>query len=467
MILSAPPRATAVRPGPMLAVLLTGQVMASMDGSIVSVSAQSISEDLHAGGTAIQLVVSGYLLTVGVLLVTCARIGDVVGQRRAFLLGLGWFTGASLLCGLAPDVGVLVLARVAQAVGAALLTPQIFSLIQTHWEGVARRRAIGLYSMVLALGVALGQVVGGLVVSADLLGLSWRPVFLINVPIGVIALAVGPRLLPASAGDRRARLDPGGVALLTAAMAAITVPLIFGRDLGGPVWVWISLACGAALSVAFVRHETRARHPLLDLASVRPSGVKPGLAACWTVMGCYTVFLLTLTLHLQTALGYSPLQAGLAFVPYALGFGALSLSWTRYSPGLRRVLPVVGPIAFAAGAGLLVLLCRDQWRPVVAVPLLLLAGAGHAAGYSPLIARITTLVEPRLASAISALNATGPVLAGVTAVAGLGSVYFAAPSSADGLLRVVVAVIVLLAGGALCALRVVLTGRSADSPATP
>lgn len=446
----------------MLAVLLTGQVMASMDGSIVSVAAETIRDDLHAGGAAIQLIVSGYLLAVGVLLVTCARIGDVVGQRRAFLLGLGWFTGASLLCGLAPNVSVLVLARIAQAMGAALLTPQIFSLIQTHWEGTARRRAIGLYSMVLALGVALGQVIGGLVVSADLFGLSWRPVFLINIPIGVISLAVGPRLLPLFRVDKQARLDPGGVAVLTAAMVAITVPLIFGRDLGWPVWVWISLACGAALSVGFVRYETRARHPLLDMASVRPIGVKPGLVACWIIMGCYTVFLLTITLHLQTALGYSPLHAGLAFVPYALGFGALSLSWTRYPQWLQRPLPIVGPIAFGGGASLLVLFCRDQWQPIVAIPLLLLAGAGHAAGYSPLIAQITSLVEPRLASAISALNSTGPVLAGVTAVAGLGSVYFAAPSSADGLVRIVCAVAVLLVGGVTCAIRVALAGRSVD-----
>ncbi|GAA4092041.1 MFS transporter [Nonomuraea soli] len=448
-----------MRRGPMLAVLLTGQVMASMDGSIVSVAAETIRGDLRAGGTGIQLIVSGYLLTVGVLLVTCARIGDVIGQRRAFLLGLGWFTGASLLCGLAPDVTVLVLARIAQAAGAALLTPQIFSLIQTHWDGTARRRAIGLYSMVLALGVALGQVVGGLVVSADLFGLSWRPVFLLNVPIGLAALVVGPRLLPGSRPDERARLDPGGVAVLTAAMAAITIPLIFGSDLGWPAWTWISLGCGAVLLAGFVRYETQAPHPLLDLASVRPRGVKPGLAACWTIMGCYTAFVLALTLHLQTALGYSPFEAGLAFVPYALGFGTLSLTWTRYPQAVQRVLPAAGPLAFAGGAILVVLACRDEWQPELAVPLLLLAGAGHAAGYSPLIAQVTSLVEPRLASAISALNATGPVLAGVTAVAGLGSVYFAAPSSADGLLRVVIAVAGLLAAGTACAVRVASTQR--------
>ncbi|WP_206066770.1 MFS transporter [Nonomuraea composti] len=445
---------TTVRRGPMLAVLLTGQVMASMDGSIVSVAAQTIREGLGADGAAIQLVVSGYLLTMGVLLVTCARIGDVIGHRRAFLLGLGWFTGASLLCGLAPSAGVLVLARVAQAAGAALLTPQIFALILRNWEdGPARRRAIGVYSMVLALGVALGQVIGGLVAGADLLGLSWRPIFLVNVPIGVVLLAVGARVLPGSRpDDEPARLDPAGVAVLTVAMTALTVPLIFGRESGWPAWAWISLAGGVALLAAFAGYESRARHPLLDPAALRPAGVKPGLAACWIVMGCYTVFLLTLTLHLQGALGYSPLQAGLAFVPYTLGFGTLSLTWSRYPRWLRDALPVAGPLAFAAGAGLLAL----SWHPLGSVPLLMLAGAGHAAGYSPLIARITSLVEPRLASAISALNSTGPVLAGVTTVAGLGSVYFAAPSSAAGLLRVVAAVVVLLLIGTACAARVAL-----------
>ncbi|GAA2211363.1 MFS transporter [Nonomuraea monospora] len=438
----------------MLAVLLTGQVMASMDGSIVSVAAQTIRDDLRADGAAIQLVVSGYLLTTGVLLVTCARLGDVIGHRRAFLLGLAWFTGASLLCGLAPTAAALVLARVAQAVGAALLTPQIFALILQHFDGAARRRAIGVYSMVLALGVALGQVVGGLVAGADLFGLSWRPIFLINVPIGVVVVAAGLRVLPGSRPDGRARLDPAGVAVLTVAMTALAAPLIFGPDQGWPGWAWVSLAGGVALLAGFAWYETRARHPLLDPAALRPEGVKPGLAACWIIMGCYTVFLLILTLHLQDALGYSPLRAGLAFVPYTVGFGTLSLTWSRYPARLREALPVAGPLAFAAGAAGTVGVVGLHWYEVGLVPLLMLAGAGHAAGYSPLIARITSLVEPRLASAVSALNSTGPVLAGVTAVAGLGSVYFAAPTSAEGLRRVVGVAVVLLLAGAVCAARV-------------
>ncbi|MGC7098735.1 MFS transporter [Amycolatopsis lurida] len=436
--------------GPMLAVLLTGQVMVSMDGSIVSVAAQTIRDGLSASSAEVQLLVSSYLLTTGVLFVTCARIGDVIGFRRAFLLGLGWFTAASLLCGLAVDPTMLVLARIAQAVGAALLMPQVFSLIHRHWEGGERRRAIGVYSMVLALGVALGQLIGGLIAGIDLFGLSWRPVFLINVPIGVLALLIGARVLPKSRTDRRTRLDLAGVALLTGAMTALTLPLIFGQEHGWPVWTWIVLACGTGLLAVFVRYESTARHPVFDLAALKPAGVKLGLAACCVVMGCYTVFVLTLTLHLQGELGFTPLQAGLTFVPYALGFGALSLTWHRCPPRLQRAMPIAGPLAFAAGVLLVVLLVREHGHPLSFLPLLF-AGAGHAAAYSPLIAQVTALVEPRFASAISAMNATGPVLAEVIGVAGLGSAYFAAPSSADGLLLVVVAITALLGVATTCA----------------
>ncbi|MFC7406679.1 MFS transporter [Georgenia alba] len=439
----------------MLAVLLTGQAMASIDGSIVSVAAQTIRTSLQASDAEIQLVVSGYLLTTGVLFVTCARIGDVIGHRRAFLVGLGVFTAASLLCGLAVTPLMLVLARILQATGAALLMPQVFSLIHREWEATERRRAIGVYSMVLALGVCLGQIIGGLVAGTDLLGLSWRPVFLINVPTGLFVLVVGRRCLPGSTAGERVRLDLPGVALLTLAMTAVTLPLIFGQEHGWPAWTWVLLVGGGLLLGVFVRHETRTRDPLFDLTVLKPPEVRLGVVACCVVMGCYTVFLLTLTLHLQAELGLTPLQAGLAFVPYAAGFGALSLTWNRYPRGVQRALPVVGPVAYALGLLLVVLLFRDDWSTVGSVPLLALAGAGHAAGYSPLIAQVSARVGPRLASAVSALNSTGPVLAEVVAVAGLGTIYFAAPTSSDGLLRVTAVVAALLVVALVCAARTV------------
>lgn len=435
-----------------LAILLIGQAMASIDGSIVAVAAPSIQTALDATAAEIQLVVSGYLLTTGVLFVTCARIGDIIGHQRAFLIGLGWFTGASLLCGLSLNPLMLVLARIAQAMGAALLMPQVFSLIQRQWQGSQRRRAIGVYSMVLALGVAVGQVSGGLIAGADLFGLSWRPVFLINVPIGVGILVAGARRLPNSYAVEPARLDPAGVALLTAAVTAITIPLIFGQQYGWPLGAWLILVAGGTLLTIFHRYERKAQHPVLDLEALRPREVRFGLTSCCIVMGCYTVFLLTLTMHLQSHLGFTPLQAGLAFVPYAIGFGILSLTWNSYPQSIQRRLPIIGPVMFAVGVILMAALFRDHWHLVASIPMLLLAGAGHAAGYSPLIAQITSRVGSRQASAVSALNSTGPVLAEVAGVAGIGSVYFAASSSAIGLLRVAVVIAGLLVIATACAL---------------
>ncbi|MGW7681252.1 MFS transporter [Kribbella sp. NPDC054772] len=447
----------------MLAVLLAGQAMASIDASIVSVAAQTIRRGLQATDAEIQLVVSGYLLTTGVLFVTCARIGDIIGHRRAFLTGLGWFTAASLLCGISVSPSMLIASRIAQAVGAALLTPQVFSLIHLQWEGASRRRAIGLYSMVLALGVALGQICGGLIAGSDLLGLSWRPVFLINVPIGVVVLAVGVRRLPRSPRGEPERLDLAGVGLLTAAMTAITLPLIFGGSHGWPTWTWLVLTGGGLLLGIFGRYEARAPHPVLDLTALKRRDLQLGLVACCIVMGCYTVFLLTLTLHLQSYLGYTPLQAGLAFIPYTIGFGVVSLGWSACPRWVRRALPIVGPLVYATGMFVLVLVSRAGWNPLGSTALLLAAGAGHAAGYSPLIAQITSRVEPALASAVSALNSTGPVLAEVVAVAGLGSLYFAAPTSADGLLRLAVAVAVLLVVAAVCATLAILVHIRQDT----
>ncbi|MCW2915071.1 MAG: transporter [Actinomycetia bacterium] len=447
--------------GVLLAVLLTGQTMASMDGSIVTVALPSIQRDLGASGAALQLIVSGYLLTLGVLIVTGARLGDLLGHRRAFLVGLAGFTGASLLCGLAPTAPMLVVARVGQAAAAALMIPQVFSLIQLRFAGLALRRAIGLYSTVLALGVAIGQIIGGLVVGADLFGLSWRPAFLINVPVGGMLTIAGMRWLPWAERTAR-RFDLTGVGLLTVAMAALVTPLVFGRQYGWQLWTWLSLLTGAGLLAVFKRFERlvadRGGLPLLDLDVLRPRGVKPGLVACLLVMGCYTAFLFAFTLHLQEHLGFGPFGAGLAFVPYASGFAALSLTWTRLPDRVQTALPVVGPLLFATIAVIMAEVFADGWTPGPLAPLLFAAGVGHAAGYSPLIAQLSAVVGHERASALSALNSTGPMLASVMAIAGLGSLYLAA-----GLTWTLAAIAALLLGGAASAgfARHSLTGSSA------
>jgi MFS family permease len=174
-----------------LVILLAGQAMATMDDSILAVAAPSLRADLHASGGDLQLVVVMYMMAVGALVVTGARLGDILGRRRAFVYGVGAFTLASLAGGLAPNVQVLIVARTCQGAAAALMTPQVLSIIQTQFEGQRRARAIGTYSMILAAGVAAGQILGGILVSAHLLAAAWRPALLANVPVGAVLFAAG------------------------------------------------------------------------------------------------------------------------------------------------------------------------------------------------------------------------------------------------------------------------------------
>src|SRR4051812_39583362 len=414
-----------------LLILLAGQAMASMDGSILAVAAPSLRSDLGTSDAQLQLVVATYTIAFGALVVTGARLGDVLSPRRAFLLGLAAFTGASLACGLAPGPAELVGARALQGAAAALMTPQVLSMIQTGFSGEARARAIGAYSVVLAGGVAAGQVLGGLIVGAGLLDAAWRPALLLNVPIGLALLVAARRGLPAATAGPARTLDLAGVAVLTTAVLALVVPLTFGRDAGWPSWVWPCLGASAAALALFATLERRVtaagRDPLFDLRVLLAPGVAAGVAAVLIVMGVYAGFLLSLMLHLQNGLGFTPLQAGLTFAAYASGFAAASLAWTRAGAALRGRLPVLGPAAMGAALAAIGLLARHGAWPVAATtPVLICAGAGHACAFSPLANRLTGAVAAGREADVSGLVLTASLLGSVLGVAALGGVYLGA-----------------------------------------
>jgi MFS family permease len=445
---TAPPDPRLAVRGGLLTVLLVGQAMATMDGSILTILADSIRRDLPAGDSALRLILAGYLFAFAVLVVTGARLGDRWGHRRAFLAGLAGFTLASLGCGLAPDPAWLVAARFAQGAAGALMVPQVLSLIQLRTPGSGRARAIGLYSMVLAVGVSLGQLVGGLIVTLDPEGAGWRAAFLVNGPIGLVLFLVAARRLPRERSTGRPRLDPDGVALLSAAMIALVGPLVFGPETHWPLWTFVSLGAGAAGLVAFARFERRlvdrGGAPLLDPRAVRPAGVTAALLACFLIMAAYFGFVLVLTLDLQITRGFTALATAASFVPYSAGFATVSLTWTRLRPTVRRPLPVLGPLAFVVGVGGFGWLSGSGQPVVVALPLLLVAGAGHAATFSPLVAWVVERVGPAYASAVSALTTTAPQFAAVLSFTGLGGLYLAAPPGA-GVPRVGLALAVLVA----------------------
>ncbi|HEY7074869.1 MAG TPA: MFS transporter [Solirubrobacteraceae bacterium] len=411
-----------------LVILLVGQAMASMDASILVVASPSLQADLHASGGQVQLVVSMYTLAFAAFVVTGARLGDVLGRRRAFLIGLAAFSLASLAGGLAPSPPALIVARALQGTAGALMTPQVLSIIQVEYAGETRARAIGAYSLILAVGVAAGQVLGGLLVGAHLLAAAWRPALLLNAPIGAVLLACARGGLPAGVTGVRRRLDPAGAALMSVALLALVLPLTLGRDAGWPGWIWPSLAVAAAALCGFVAVERRVRRdPVLDLAVLRLPGVAAGMVAVTLIMGCYGGFVLSLTLYLQDGLGFTPLHSGLTFALYAAGFAVASLAWTHAGAALRARLPMLGPLAMGgAVAAIGVLAARGGWPLGAIAPLLIAAGAGHACGFSPLTNRMAGLVRPDQAADLSGLIMTGSLVGQVLGIAAFAGVYLGA-----------------------------------------
>jgi MFS family permease len=439
---------------PLLIILLTGQAMASMDSSILAVASPSLRADLHASGAQLQLIVATYTIAFAALVITGARLGDVLGRRRAFLIGLAGFTVSSLAGGLAPTPAALIAARCAQGATGALMTPQVLSIIQASFDGERRARAIGAYSMILAVGVAAGQILGGLIVGAHLLAAAWRPAMLVNAVVGGALLIGASRWLPVIARGPRRRLDLRGAALLSVALVALVVPLTSGRDAGWPWWVWPSgLACLVTVA-AFIRVERRRRlDPLFDLSVLRLPSVAAGVGAIFVAMGCYAGFLISVTLHLQDGLRFSPLHCGLIFALYAGGFAAASLSWTRLPE--RERLPVVGPPLMGAALLSVGLLARGGGWPLAAIaPLLFSAGAGHALTFSPLANRLTLAVRGDQAADVSGLVMTSSLIGQVVGVAAFTGVYLsgAAHGSADALARTTVVLAMASLLGAVCAL---------------
>jgi MFS family permease len=316
------------------------------------------------------------------------------------------------------------------------MTPQVLSISQLQFDGEARARAIGAYSMILAVGVAAGQVVGGLLVSAHLLAAAWRPALLLNAPVGVLLLLAARRHLPSMPRTHRQRLDLVGATVLSATLLAFVLPLTFGRDAGWPVWVWPSfIACMLGVC-AFVVVERRVRarggYPLFDLGLLREPGIAAGVGAVVLVMSAYAGLLISLTLYLQGSLRFTALHAGVTFSIYACGFAAASLAWTRVGASLRDRLPLLGPavmgvalisLGAVAGAG--------GWPIAVIAPLLFTAGAGHACSFSPLANRMTTAVAPAQAADLSGLILTASLVGQVVGIAAFVGVYLdAAPHGA-------------------------------------
>jgi MFS family permease len=383
-----------------------------------------MSADLHTSGSTVQLIVSGYTICYAMLLITGARLGTLLGRRRLFLGGLAGFTLSSLACGLAPDAAVLVTARFIQGAAAAAMVPQIITVIQAEFAGKARGKALSAYSSVLAVGAVAGQVLGGLLVNADLFNSGWRPVFLVNVPIGIVALFLGRRLLPADVRTAGRRIDLPGLATAVPAVLLIVLPLVLGHQQGWPAWTFVSLAAGLVLAVVFVRVERSVADPLLDLSVVRIPGVASGMITLGLAMIAYGGYLFSMVLHLQLGLGDSALRTGLIFAPSGAAFGVASLFWRRLPARGHHALTTVGCVIGGIGLGSVGLVLHGGSHatgPVVG--LLVLTGLGLGITFGALLGHALINVPPARAADASGLLTTTLQLAQVIGVAVFGSLF--------------------------------------------
>ncbi|WP_406278697.1 MFS transporter [Embleya sp. NBC_00896] len=419
---AAPATARAVHPL-LLTALLTAQFMALLDTSVVNVAGPTIRTDLDTSGAGLQLVISGYTIVYAMLIVTGSRLGGRLGFRRVFNAGLIVFTLASLLCGLAWDDASLIGARAVQGAGAALMVPQVLNLIQATYTGVDRARAMGRYAAVIAGGMVAGQVVGGLLVSADLFGLSWRPVFLINIPVGIALYVLARRALPAGGTSSARGLDGPGLALLAPALLALVVPLVMGHELDWPTWGWLSLAACVVLFVAFAAVERRAPAPLIPVSLLRVPGVLAGAITLLLVMTAFGGLMFATALYVQNGLGYSALEAGLTFIPSSVVFAGVSLRWQLLPAAWHPRLPMIGMPIGAVGFALSAWAFGTGQPLAVLLAVMVVGSFGLGVAYSPVMMLSLRRVPLPQAPDASGLMVTMIQLGQVLGVAAFGTLY--------------------------------------------
>jgi EmrB/QacA subfamily drug resistance transporter len=440
-----------------LPVLLAGTFMVVLDFFIVNVALPSMQAHLHASSGSIEWVVAGYGLTNAVFLITGARLGDRWGRVRVFTIGLGLFTLASAGCGLAGTPEVLVISRLIQGCASALLMPVVLSIIGVLYDGADRARALAAYGMSMGLAAVSGQLIGGILVEANPAGLGWRSCFLINLPIGVLAVVAAPRLIPESRGNGGS-LDMTGMLLATLGLTAIVLPLVDGRAHGWPLWTWLSLAAAPLLLGAFVlqqrRLAVRGGTPMMPPALFASRGVRVGLAAQLLFWSGQASFFLVLSLYLQLGRGMSALHSGLVFTILAGAYLATSLR----APALtmrhgRRVL-AMGAGLLAVGHLTLALTVADVGvggSVLALAPGLALVGAGMGLGITPLASMIMAAAPPEHVGATSGVLSTMQNVGNAIGVAVVGVLFYGAVSHGfAGAFQVsVIALAVALSGVAL------------------
>ncbi|WP_045299403.1 MFS transporter [Saccharothrix sp. ST-888] len=428
-----------------LAVVMTASLMDLVDVTIVNIAMPDIQRDTGASFSALQWVTAGYALAFAVGLITGGRLGDIHGRKRLFLLGITGFTLASALCGLAPDPQFLVAARILQGGTAALMVPQVLSIIHATFPAEERGKVFGMFGAMVGLGAILGPLLGALLTEWDLFGLGWRPIFLVNLPIGVAGLLLGARYVDESRAPRALRLDPVGMLLGAAGLLMLLYPLTQGRESGWPLWGDVTMVLSIPVLLLFVAYERaksrRDGSPLVELSLFRVRSFAGGIGVQLCFGVATGIFFLVWTLYMQLGLGWSPLRAGLTGVPFSIAVSvAAGLSVQKLVPRFGRKVLQTGALVMAAGTLLYLAEAEhfgtgiQSWQ--MTLPLVVM-GAGMGLIVAPLTdAVLSEVPREHSGSASGLINTTGQL--GMALGLGLSSVAFfsvvddAAPAPSPG-----------------------------------
>jgi MFS family permease len=444
-----------------LATVLLGTALPMIDFFIVNVALPTIDVNLHASTATLELVVAGYGIGYALLLVLGGRLGDTFGRRRLFLAGMTAFTLTSLLCGLAPNAGLLVVARALQGASAAMMLPQVLSTIQATTTGQRRSRALGFYGAVGGLSTVVGQLLGGALVSADIAGASWRPIFLVNVPVGVVGLMLARRTVPETRSASPVGVDRLGTLLLGVALLSLLIPLMEGGALGWPVWLWALLGVAPVAATAFVLVERRAegagRVPLLPPSIMRMRSMRQGLGLGVAFFTSFGGFMFVYAVTLQHDLRMGPFQAGLALTPLAVGFFVVSLLSSRLVTRFGSRVVGYGAVVQGIGLAVLILTTLLAWPHLTTLDLtpgLALVGIGNGMTMTTLFRVVLSGVPAERAGVGSGALATTQQTSLALGVAVLGTAFASLSPVAELGARnafVLVLVVMLVIAGAIAA----------------
>ncbi|MBE1593314.1 MFS transporter [Nonomuraea angiospora] len=413
-----------------LLVVLFGSFMDLLDATIVTVAAPAIAQDLGAGDAQIQWTIAAYTLALGAGLITGGRLGDQYGRKRLFMIGLAGFMVTSALCALAADPAMLIGMRAAQGLTAGIMIPQVFGIIRASFAPGERAKAFGAYGAVQGLASVAGPLLGGLLVEADLFGLGWRTIFWINVPVSILALIIGAKVLPESRSASTARLDLPGALLAATGILLLLLPIIQTEAWG---WTWGSyalLAAGIIVLAIFLAHERRligrGHEPVFDPALLRIRAFAVGLGACVLFFGGIGSYFLTLSVYLQNGTGRTAWETGLVIVPYALGSIVTSGLGVALAAKAGRALLIAGSLTIAASQLVLWFIVKDGDDPgywLLALPLFI-GGLGLGLAAPVLVNVVLAGVPGRNAGAAGGVLSTVNQIGGAAGIAVLGTLFF-------------------------------------------